>query len=118
MNWSGVAYYAVFMAVLTLFVMEGVNPWITVWPGVLAAGWTYICTKALWHVASFRIAVWRAHLLPPISVEDLIKPHEQKMLWWLANPKLDPAADVATFVGVLVFPALLWLPLVYWLLFA
>ena len=27
MKWSGVAYYAVFMAVLTLLVMEGVSPW-------------------------------------------------------------------------------------------
>jgi hypothetical protein len=115
MKWSGVAYYAVFMAVLTLLVMEGVSPWITVCLTALAAGWTYICTRALWHVASFRIAVWRARLLPPMSVEDLIKPRGRKMLWWLANPKLDPAVDMATFVGVLVFPALVWLPLVYWL---
>jgi len=48
-------------------------------------------------------------------VKVLFEPRKRKMLWWLANPKLDPAVDIATFVGVLVFPALLWLPLVYWL---
>ena len=115
MKWSRVAYYAVFMAVLTLFVTHGVSPWLTVPLGAFAAWWTYVCTDALWQGTSFRIAVWPRHLLPPTSVEVLFKQRKRKMLWWLANPKLDPAVDIATFVGVLVFPALLWLPLVYWL---
>ena len=115
MKWSRVAYCAVFIAVLTLFVVQGVSPWITVSLGGLAAYWTYLCTRALWHMASLRVAVWRLNLLPPVSIEDLIKPRKRKKLWWLANPKLDPAMDIATFVGVLVFPALLWFPLIYWL---
>jgi hypothetical protein len=69
----------------------------------------------VWHAESVRIAVWRANLLPPISVPTK-PPPAQKSLWWLANPKLDKAVDVATVVGVLVFPALLWLPLIFWLL--
>lgn len=113
MKWSRVTYCALFMAVLTLFVVKGVSPWVTVSLGALAAYWTYLCTSALWHVASFRVAVWRVNLLPPPSIEDLIKP--RKSLWWLANPKLDPAMDIATFAGVLVLPALLWSPLIYWL---
>jgi hypothetical protein len=112
MKWSRVAYCAVLMGVLTLFVVQGVSRWITVPLGALAAYWTYLCTRALWHVASLRVAVWRANLLPPVSIE----PRKREKLWWLANPKLDPTMDIATFVGVLVFPALLWLPLTYWLL--
>src|SRR5579872_2796298 len=110
MKWSRVACCAAFMVVLTLLVRQEVSPWITVPLSALAAYWTYLCTVALWHVASFRIAVWRAHLLPPVPVEDYsTKPSERERLWWLANPKLDPAVDIATIVGVLVFPALLWL---------
>src|SRR5262249_46267582 len=48
MKWSRVAYYAVFMAVLTLFVTHGVSPWLTVPLGAFAAWWTYVCTDALW----------------------------------------------------------------------
>jgi hypothetical protein len=103
MKWSRLAYCTVFMALLTLFVVRDVSPWITVSLGVLAAYCTYLCTVALWHVASLRVAIWRANLLPP------------DRLWWLANPQLDPAMDVAAFVGVLIFPLLLWLPLlIHW----
>ena len=104
------------MAVLTLLVVQGVSPSITVLLGVFAAYWTYLCTKAVWQVTSFRIAVWRADLLPPISANDPTKPPTaRKPLWWLADPKLDKAVDIATVVCVLVFPALLWLPLISWL---
>jgi hypothetical protein len=105
MKWSRLAYCAVFMALLTLFVVRGISPWITVPLGALAAYWTYHCTVAVWHVASFRVAVWRANLFPP------------ERLWWLANPQLDPAMDIAAFVGVPIYPILLWLPLlIHWLL--
>ncbi|WMT71914.1 hypothetical protein [Bradyrhizobium sp. Ash2021] len=102
---------------MTILVTRGTSPWLTVPLGAFAAYWTYLSTKAVWHVMSFRIAVWRANLLPPISVKNPTEPPAaQKSLWWLANPKLDKAVDVATVVGVLVFPALLWLPLIFWLL--
>jgi len=116
-KWSRVAYCAALAALVTFLVMRGnTSLWFTVPLSAFAVWWTYICTTALWHVASFRIAVWRMHLLPPTtSVEDLNKPRKRKMFWRLADPKLDPAVNVATIVGVLLFPALLWLPLTYWL---
>jgi hypothetical protein len=118
MKWSRIVYCAVFMAVLTILVVQGVSPWITVSLGALAAYWTYFCTRALWHVASLRVAVWRANLLPPVSLGDWIKPHKrEEKLWWLASPKLDPAMDIITFVGVCTLSEW-WIILYYPVIFA
>jgi hypothetical protein len=90
----------------TLLIIQGVNPWLTVPLGAFAAWWTFKCTRTLWAVVSFRIEVWRLHQAPSISIEDWRAPRWQ----WLSNPKLDSWINVGTVIGVLCFPALLWLP--------
>jgi hypothetical protein len=113
MKWSRLGYCAAITALTTFLATRGASLWLTVPIGVFAAWWTFLCTRALWSVASFRVAVWRAHLLP--RVEDF-RPRKRKRLWWLANPKLDSLTNATTIVGVLCFPALLWLPLIFLLL--
>src|SRR5215475_5193571 len=98
MRWSRLARCAAITAVTTVLTMRGTSPWLTVPLGAFAAWWTYECTRALWSLVSFRVAVWRAYLLSPL--EDFTR-RKRKRLWWLA------AVDIATIVGVLVFPALL-----------
>jgi hypothetical protein len=111
MKWSSIILCTVFMAMLTVLAAQGVSPWLTVPLGAFGGYWTCVCTNALWHVASYRIAIWRANLLLPIGDQTKVR---APILWWLANPDLDKAVDTATLVGVLLFPALLWLPLVLW----
>jgi hypothetical protein len=107
MKWSRLAYCAAFVALTTLLVVGGVTPWLSVPIGAFAAYWTIICTRALWSLASFRVSAWRLHQL------DL--PRKAKQWEWLSDPKLDGLVDALTVAGVLLFPMLLWLPLIYWL---
>jgi hypothetical protein len=115
MKWSRLAYCAAITALTTFLAMRGTNPWFTVPLGAFAAWWTFMCTRALWSVASFRVAVWRLHQAPSLSIDDLTVPREVKQWEWLSNPRLDGLVDVGTIVAVLAFPALLWLPLIFWL---
>jgi hypothetical protein len=115
MKWSRLAYCAVLTAFTTVLVMRGASPWLTIPLGAFAAWWTFICTRALWSVASFRVAVWRLHGAPSLSSDDLTMPRQVKQREWLSNPKLDGLVNVGTIVGVLGFPALFWLPLIFWL---
>jgi hypothetical protein len=117
MKWSHLFYCAAVVALTTFLVTRGISPWFTVPLAGFAAWWTYLCTCALWTVVSFRVAVWRARLLPPLprSMEDLETSPKINTWIWLANPKLDSSINAATMVGVLVFPSLLWLPLIFWL---
>jgi hypothetical protein len=113
MKWSRLAYCAALTASTGILVSYAVSPWITVPLGAFAAGWSFLCTRALWSEVSFRIAVWRLHQAP--SMDDW--PAPRKMQWeWLSNPKLDHLIEVGTVIGVLCFPALLWLPLIFWVL--
>jgi hypothetical protein len=86
---------------------------LTVPLGAFAAWWTSLCTRALWSEVSFRISTWRLHQTPSY---DLAEMREVKRWEWLSYPKLDGWINAATVAGVLVFPALLWLPLIFWVL--
>jgi hypothetical protein len=112
MRWSRLAYCAALVALATLLVLGGVTPWLSVPVGAFAACWTIICTHALWSLASFRVAAWRLHQAPSPSIDDLAK---AKQWEWLSDPKLDGLVDALTVAGVLLFPMLLWLPLIFWL---
>jgi hypothetical protein len=117
MKWSRLVYCAATAALTTFLVMRGASAWLTVPLGAFAAWWTFQCARALWIVLSFHVAGWRLHLITPVSVEDNFTEHRKVKRWvWLANPKLDGWVDAATVVGVLMFPTLLWLPLILWLL--
>jgi hypothetical protein len=61
------------------------------------------------------LAAWRLRQSPSFSIDNLTEPRKVKRWKWLANPKLDWLVNVGTMVGVLGFPALLWLPLIFWL---
>jgi hypothetical protein len=115
MKWSHVAYCAALTALATVLVMRGTSSWLTVPLCAFAAWWTFIWTRALWSVASFRVAVWSLHRAPSLSADDLTVPRLVKQWEWLSNPRLDGLVNVGTIVGVLGFPALLWLPLIFWL---
>jgi len=65
MKWSRLGYCAAVAALTTLLVTRGFSAWITVPLAAFGAYWTALCTYALWHVASFRVAVWRRHLAHP-----------------------------------------------------
>lgn len=118
-KWSRFAYCGALTACTMLLVTHDVSPWVTVPLGAFAAWWTFVCTRALWTVVSFRIAVWRLHEAPQgPTLEEIYKQsatRERKRWEWLANPKLDRWIDAGTVMGVLAFPALLWLPLIFWL---
>jgi hypothetical protein len=117
MKWSRLAYCAAIAALTTFLVTRGTNPWFTVPLAAFAAWWTFICTHALWSVASFRVAAWRLHLAPSLSTDDLTVPRKVKQWEWLSDPRLDGLVNVATtIVAVLGFPTVLWLPLIFWLL--
>jgi hypothetical protein len=112
MKWSR-CFYGAALAVLTTFlVARGISPWFTVPLAGFAAWWTYLCTDALSRCG--------LESTPnSIASTDEIsagQPHKAKRWEWLANPKLDSSINAATVVGVLVFPALLWLPLIFRLL--
>jgi hypothetical protein len=62
------------------------------------------------------MAVWRLDQAPSLSIDDLTVPRKIKPGEWLSDPKLDGLVDTATVAGVLLFPALLWCPLIFWLL--
>jgi hypothetical protein len=117
MKWSRLGYCAAIVALVTLLVMRGTSAWLTVPLGAFAAWWTFICTQALWNVASFHVSAWRLHLAPSLSIDDLTVPVPRKVSWWewLSHPRLDGLVNVGTVVAVLGFPALLWLPLAFWL---
>jgi hypothetical protein len=119
MKWSRFVLCGAFTASETLLVTQRVGPWITVPLGAFAAWWTYLCTRALWSEVSFRIAVWRLHQTPQGPTLEEVNKHSaaRKRKRWagLSNPKLDRLIDVGTVVGVLGFPAFLWIPLIFWL---
>lgn len=119
MKWSRFAYCVAFIAITTLLVIYGVSPLLTVPLVVFAAWWTFLCTRALWSVVSFHIAVWRLHQTPQLPTElptlEEWAARKRKRWEWLSNPKLDGWINVGTVIGVLCFPALLWLPLIFWL---
>jgi hypothetical protein len=118
MKWSRFVYCGAVTALTTFLVIRGASPWFTVPLGAFAAWWTLLCTHALWTVASFHVEVWRGHQIASPSIEEIKagQPRKAKRYEWLANPKLDSWINAGTFVGVLVFPASLWLPLILWLL--
>jgi hypothetical protein len=45
-----------------------------------------------------------------------LAPHKAMRRELLSDPKLDRLVNAATVAVVIVFPALLWLPLIFWLL--
>ena len=118
MKWSRLFYCAAIAVLTTFLVSRGTSPWFTVPLAGFAVWWTYLCTHALWTVASFRIAVWRGRQIGLPSIDEINAGQPRKAERWesLANPKLDSLINAATLVGVFVFPALLWLPLIFWLL--
>lgn len=116
MKWSSLGYCAAVAALTTLLVARGFTAWITVPLAVFGAYWTILCTRALWHVVSFQISVWRLHQAPSLQIDDCATPRTVKRWEWLSNPRLDGLIDVGTVLCVLVFPAVLWLPLILWLL--
>jgi len=71
MKWSRLAYCAALAAVTTLLVVLGTSQWFTVPLGALAAWWTFVCTRALWVVASFQVELWRYQQSPslPTSID-------------------------------------------------
>jgi len=71
MKWSRLAYCAAFTALTTFLVERGINPWFAVLLGAFAAWWTFMCTCALWVVASFHVANWRLHRAPLLSTGNL-----------------------------------------------
>ncbi len=89
MKWSRLAYCAALTTLATVLVMRGTSPWLTVPLGAFAAWWTFICTRALWSVASFRVEVWRLRQAPSLSIDDLTVPRQVKRWEWLSNPSLD-----------------------------
>src|SRR5260370_12927649 len=99
MKWSRFAYCAAFIAITTLLVIYGVSPLLTVPLVIFAAWWTFVCTRALWSVVSFRIAVWRLHQAPQLPTLEEIEQsaaHKRKRWEWLSNTKLDGFVDAAT----------------------
>jgi hypothetical protein len=114
MKWSRVAYCVALTASMEILVNYSVSPWLTLPLGAFAAWWSFLCTRTLWSEASFRIAVWRLHQAP--SMDDWPAPRKIKQWQWLSDPKLDRLIEVGTVIGVLCFPALLWLPLIFWAL--
>jgi hypothetical protein len=117
-KWSRFVYCGGAAALTTFLIMLGASPWFTVPLGAFAAWWTFECTRALWTIVSFRVAIWRLHQLSPPSIDDIIRqaPRKAKRWEWLSNPRLHGLVDAATIAGVAVFPAVLWLPLILWLL--
>jgi len=111
MKWSRFAYCVALTVSVVLLFTHGASPWVTVPLGAFAAWWTFLCTRALWTVVSFRIAVWRLHQAP--SMGDWPAALKIKRWEWLSDPKLDRWINVGTVMGVLCFPALLWLPLIF-----
>jgi hypothetical protein len=116
MKFSRLAYCAAIAALTTFLVSRGTSPWLIVPLGAFAAWWTFICTHALWSVASFRVASWRLHLAPSLSIDDLTLPRKVKQWERLSDPRLDGLVNVGTIVAVACFPTFLWLPLIFWLL--
>jgi hypothetical protein len=117
MKWSRLGYCAAVAALTTFLVIRGISPWLTVPLGAFAAYWTFLCTHALWHLASFHVGNWRLHLAPSLSADDWSGPPRKIKPWqWLSHPWLDGLAHAGTIICVLGFPALLWLPLIFWLL--
>jgi hypothetical protein len=117
MKWSRLVYCAAVTALTTFLVTRGISLWFTVPLGAFAAWWTVECTRALWTEVSFRIAAWRLHQAPSLPIDHFNAPRRKVKRWeWLSNPKSDSWIDAATIVGVLIFPALLWFPLILWLL--
>jgi hypothetical protein len=116
MKWPRLVYCAATTALVTFLVLRGTSAWLTVPLAAFAAWWTFTCTQALWSMASFYVATWRLHLAPSLSIDDLSMPRKINRWEWLSNPRLDGLVNVGTIVAVLGFPALLWLPLVFWLL--
>jgi len=114
MKWCQIAYCTVIAALTTFLVVRGTSLWFTAPLGAFAAWWTFTCTRALWSVASFRVEVWRAHQAPSLP-DDLTVARKVKQWEWLSNPRLDGLVNVGTIITVLGFPALLWLPLIFWL---
>jgi hypothetical protein len=115
MKWSRLFYCAAIAALTTFLITRGTSPWFTIPLAGFAAWWTYLCTHALWTVVSFRIEVWRGHQIASLSIDEIKagQPHKAERWESLANPKLDSSINTATLVVVLVFPALLWLPLIF-----
>lgn len=116
MKWSRLAYCAAITVLTTFLVTRGTSPWLTVPLGAFAAWWTFIGTRALWDVASFRVAAWRLHQTPSLSIDNLTSTRKVKQWGGLSDPRLDGLVNAGTLVAVLGFPAVLWLPLVFWLL--
>jgi hypothetical protein len=117
MRWSRFVYCAGLTFLTTYLVTLGVSPWLTFPMGAFAAYWTVLCTRALWIEGSFRVEVWRGHLTKPREIPDFTAntPLTTRW-WWLANPKLDGLTNAVTGLAVLVFPLVLWLPLILFLL--
>ena len=113
MKWSRLFYCAVLTTLTIFLVIHGAALWFTIPLAIFAAWWTVLCTRALWTLVSFHIATWRLHQAPSPSLNE---PDRTKRWEWLSNPSLDVWINAATIAGVLVFPAALWLPLVFWLL--
>jgi hypothetical protein len=113
MKWSRLFYCAALTALTTFLVIRGAALWFTIPLAIFAAWWTVLCTRALWTLVSFHIATWRLRQAPSPSLDEL---RRVKRWEWLSNPSLDGLIDAATIAGALVFPAVLWLPLILWLL--
>lgn len=116
MKWSRLGYCAALAALTTFLVIRGVSPWLTIPLTGFGAYWTVLSTSALWHVASFHVSGWRLRLAPSLSADDLIAPREIKPWQWLSHPRLDGLVNAGTIIFALSFPALLWLPVVLWVL--
>jgi hypothetical protein len=107
-------FYCAALAALTTFLgIRGAALWLTGPLAIFAGWWTVLCTRALWTLVSFHIATWRLDQAPSPSIDE---PRKVKRWEWLSDPKLDSWIDAVTIAGVLAFPAVLWLPLVFWLL--
>jgi hypothetical protein len=117
MKWSRLVYCAAIVALTTILVMRGTTVWLIVPLAAFAAWWTFICTRALWSVATFHVAARRLSLAPSLSIDDLTVPVQAKRWEWLSNPRLDGLVSIGTLIVVFGFPALLWLPLVVWLIY-
>jgi len=114
---SWLAYCVAYAALTTFLIMWNASLWLTLPLGFFALWWTFVCTRLLWDISSFRISAWRAHLR---ALKDL-GPRNGKHFRWLAkrclaDPKLETAVDLAKIGGTIGFPALLWLPLILWVL--
>ncbi len=87
MKWSRLVYCAAITALTTFLVMRGTSPWFTVPLAAFAVWWTFMCTRALWSVASFRVAIWRLHQAPSLSADDLTVPRKVKQWEWLSGTR-------------------------------